>query len=676
MVYGNRFLPASCNKTHTIMKKLLCIILMFAGLTGFKPDSSRTITGRVTAREDGQPIPGVTITIPGTALGTQTNSAGKYTINMPGGYHELVFSFVGYQRQVVSIGKADSLNIVMVASGKELSEVVVTGYGVQRKTSITASVQTISPGYMKSKDIATANTALSGRVAGVMVNKQNVQAYKAVPASSAYTNNVTYANDESYQPIVENGFNNAKDNPLSTFSVDVDNASYSNMRRFINNGQLPPADAVRIEEMVNYFNYDLSGPKDNEPVAIHTELSSAPWNPAHRLLRIGLKAKTIAEDKLPASNLVFLLDVSGSMADENKLPLVKAAMKMLVDELRSKDKVTIVTYAGDAGLRLAPTSGNNKAKIDSVIDQLYAGGSTNGGEGIKLAYKMAADNFIKKGNNRIIMATDGDFNVGPSSDGDMESLIVRERETNVAISIMGVGMGNVKDSKMETLADKGNGNYFYIDNITEARKALVSEFGGTMFTVAKDVKLQVEFNPAKVQAYRLLGYEDRMLNKEDFNNDKKDAGDMGSGHTVTALYEIVPAGIKDDYSVSVDPLKYQKTDEGQKSSSNEMLTIKFRYKQPESMVSKLSQAVVMDNPIGLQNTSKDFKFAAAVAEFGMLLRDSQYKQKSNYDQAISLARQGKGEDNDGYRSEFIKLAESAKLLAKSSLASNAPVNIK
>jgi len=364
------------------------------------------------------------------------------------------------------------------------------------------------------------------------------------------------------------------------------------------------------------------------------------------------------------------LDVSGSMADENKLPLVKSAMKMLVDELRSKDKVTIVTYAGAAGLRLAPTSGNNKAKIDSVIDQLYAGGSTNGGEGIKLAYKMAADNFIKKGNNRIIMATDGDFNVGPSSDGDMESLIVRERETNVAISIMGVGMGNVKDSKMETLADKGNGNYFYIDNITEARKALVSEFGGTMFTVAKDVKLQVEFNPAKVQAYRLLGYEDRMLNKEDFNNDKKDAGDMGSGHTVTALYEIVPAGIKDDYSVSVDPLKYQKTDERQKSTSNEMLTIKFRYKQPESMVSKLSQAVVNDNPEKLNSTSADFKFVAAVAEFGMLLRDSQFKQKSNYDQAINLARQGKGEDNDGYRSEFIKLAESAKLLAKSELVSN------
>jgi len=651
-------------KTNTIMKKLLCIILLFTGLTGFKPNSSRHITGKVSDASSG--LPGVSVAVVGTTIATVTNVNGLYTIDVPDGYSRLSFAFIGYQKQVVKIGKTDVLNVTLVPDNKSLNEVVTIGYGAAKNRR--QNRKSGNPNVDINIDAPVGNS--DAKVMEAMPKQPPMIRGRAVSIMPAPVN------DESYQPINENGFNNAKDNPLSTFSVDVDNASYSNMRRFINNGQLPPADAVRIEEMINYFNYDLSGPKDNEPVAIHTELSTAPWNPAHRLLRIGLKAKTIAEDKLPASNLVFLLDVSGSMADENKLPLVKSAMKMLVDELRSKDKVTIVTYAGAAGLRLAPTSGNNKAKIDSVIDQLYAGGSTNGGEGIKLAYKMAADNFIKKGNNRIIMATDGDFNVGPSSDGDMESLIVRERETNVAISIMGVGMGNVKDSKMETLADKGNGNYFYIDNITEARKALVSEFGGTMFTVAKDVKLQVEFNPAKVQAYRLLGYEDRMLNKEDFNNDRKDAGDMGSGHTVTALYEIVPAGIKDDYSVSVDPLKYQKTDERQKSTSNEMLTIKFRYKQPESMVSKLSQAVVMDNPIGLQNTSKDFKFAAAVAEFGMLLRDSQYKQKSNYDQAISLARQGKGEDNDGYRSEFIKLAESAKLLAKSSLASNAPVNIK
>jgi len=642
-------------KTNTIMKKLLCIILLFTGLTGFKPNSSHHITGKVTD-SSAVALPGVSISIRGTSIATSTDNKGMYAIDIPDGSNELTFTYVGFLKQVVKIGANKVVNIILLPNNKTLNEVVTIGYATTKH----------------SRQKRMRSNPNADITVGAPVGNADAKVEEVMPNPPvSIMRNVAPANDESYQPIVENAFNNAKDNPLSTFSVDVDNASYSNMRRFINNGQLPPADAVRIEEMINYFSYDLAGPKDDEPVAIHTELSSAPWNPAHRLLRIGLKAKTIADDKLPASNLVFLLDVSGSMADENKLPLVKAAMKMLVGQLRAKDKVTIVSYAGEAGLRLATTSGDNKAKIDSAIDQLNAGGSTNGGEGIKLAYKMAADNFIKNGNNRIIMATDGDFNVGPSSDGDMESLIVKERATNVAISIMGVGMGNVKDSKMETLADKGNGNYFYIDNITEARKALVSEFGGTMFTVAKDVKLQVEFNPVKVQAYRLLGYEDRMLNKEDFNNDKKDAGDMGSGHTVTALYEIVPAGIKDDYSVSVDPLKYQKADvKVALSSSDEMLTIKFRYKQPDSMLSKLSQAVVMDSPIDLQNASKDFKFASAIAEFGMLLRDSQFKQKSNFDQVISLARQGRGEDNDGYRSEFIKLAESAKLLAKSELVSN------
>ena len=659
-------MAASCIKKTTIMKKLLCIILLFTGLTGFKPNSSRHITGKVS--DANTALAGASVAVVGAKLYATTDRNGLYAIDVPESDHKISFTYVGYQKQVIKIGKTDVINVVLIPNNNNLNEVVTIANGIPKRDHSRRNVS--NPNADITIDAPIGNS--DAKVTEADPNMNPPVSGRPVSLSLMPTN------DESYQPIVENSFNNAKDNPLSTFSVDVDNASYSNIRRFINNGQLPPADAVRIEEMVNYFSCDLSSPKDKEPVAIHTELSSAPWNPAHRLLRIGLKAKTIATDKLPASNLVFLLDVSGSMQDANKLPLVKAAMKMLVDELRPKDKVTIVAYAGEAGLRLAPTSGGNKERIDSTIDQLYAGGSTNGGEGIKLAYKMAADNFIKNGNNRIIMATDGDFNVGPSSDGDMESLIVKERATNVAISIMGVGMGNVKDSKMETLADKGNGNYFYIDNITEARKALVSEFGGTMFTVAKDVKLQVEFNPAKVQAYRLLGYEDRMLNKEDFNNDRKDAGDMGSGHTVTALYEIVPAGIKDDYSVSVDPLKYQKTDEVQKSSSasNEMLTIKFRYKQPDSMVSKLSQAVVNDNPENLNRTSADFKFAAAVAEFGMLLRDSQFKQKSNYDQAISLARQGKGEDNDGYRSEFIKLAESAKLLDKSSLASNAPVNIK
>ncbi|HEY4196477.1 MAG TPA: von Willebrand factor type A domain-containing protein, partial [Mucilaginibacter sp.] len=486
---------------------------------------------------------------------------------------------------------------------------------------------------------------------------------KSYVPSPRYNNNTASAEDESYKRNEENRFLNAKDNPLSTFSIDVDAASYSNVRRFINSGQLPPTDAVRVEEMINYFKYDLTGPANNEPVAIHTELSSAPWNPKHRLLRIGMKARTIDMDKLPASNLVFLLDVSGSMADANKLPLVKSAMKMLVDQLRPQDRVAIVVYSGQAGLKLASTPGDKKEKIKDAIDELEAGGSTAGGAGIKLAYRIARENFKKNGNNRIIMATDGDFNVGDSSDGDMEDLITSERSSNVPITIMGVGMGNLKDSKMETLADKGNGNYAYIDNLTEARKTLITEFGGTMFMVAKDVKLQVEFNPAKVQAYRLVGYEDRMLAKEDFNNDKKDAGDMGSGHTVTAFYEIVPAGVKDDYSQSVDPLKYQKTNAVAANNSDEMMTIKFRFKQPGSDQSKMSLVAVADKPESFNSTSADFRFASAVAEFGMLLRHSSFKQKSNFDQAIGIAKAAKGKDDDGYRSEFVRLAESAKSLA-------------
>jgi Ca-activated chloride channel homolog len=477
------------------------------------------------------------------------------------------------------------------------------------------------------------------------------------------------AYDESYQATVENKFQNPKTDPLSTFSVDVDAASYSNIRRYINGGQLPPKYAVRIEEMINYFNYNLPAPTNNEPVAIHTELSSAPWNPQHRLLRIGLKARIVETAKLPPSNLVFLVDVSGSMSAANKLPLVQSSLKMLADQLRPQDKVAIVVYAGAAGMVLPPTPGSQKTVIKDAIDRLQAGGSTAGGEGIKLAYQTARANFLKEGNNRVILATDGDFNVGASSDQDMEQLIEQERKSGVFLSVLGYGMGNYKDSKMETLADKGNGNYAYIDNITEARKTLVSEFGGTLFTIAKDVKLQLEFNPAKVAAYRLIGYENRMLAKEDFNNDMKDAGDMGTGHNVTALYEVIPVGVNDQYANPVDALKYQKPEKAATTAAtDEMLTIKFRYKEPAGTVSKLSQAVVMDKPLKLAATSEDFRFAASVAEVGLLLRDSEFKQNAGYEEAIKRARAAKGNDAEGYRAEFIKLAESARLLSKSALA--------
>jgi Ca-activated chloride channel family protein len=648
-----------------MMKKLLLMILLFAGLTGFKQSNTRRISGMVYDRANGSSLPGVTVKIEGTNTGTQTDATGAYSINLPNGTERLSFSFIGYKTKSVKPAKNNTLNVYLEAELHALEEVVVTGYTAKQKRDVSNSVTII-------RGISTVNgmQQLQGRVAGIIVSDKN----SAVTLNSTRFAAMSWplaVGDESYKNISENGFSDVKSNPLSTFSVDVDAASYSNVRRYINSGQLPPPDAVRIEEMINYFHYNLPGPTNNDPVAIHTELSSAPWNSNHRLLRIGLKAKTIDVNKLPPSNLVFLIDVSGSMDESNKLPLVKASMKMLTEQLRAEDKVAIVVYAGQAGLVLPAINGNKKEIINNAIDNLSAGGSTAGGQGIKLAYRIARENFMANGNNRIIMATDGDFNVGPNSDEDMEQLIVKERDSKVAISIMGFGMGNLKDSKMETLADKGNGNYAYIDNITEARKALVTEFGGTLFTIAKDVKLQIEFNPAKVQAYRLLGYEDRMLNKEDFNNDKKDAGDMGSGHTVTAFYEIVPAGIKDDYAVGVDPLKYQNIQPAPVANvSGEMLTIKFRYKQNDSSASKMNSVTVTDEPKNLNLTSADFRFAAAVAEFGMLLRDSQYKQHATFDQVINMAKAAKGEDEDGYRSEFIRLAESAKLLVKNELVSN------
>ena len=468
---------------------------------------------------------------------------------------------------------------------------------------------------------------------------------------------------EEYDNIVENKFLAATQNPLSTFSIDVDEASYSNVRRYLEGGSIPPAGAVRIEEMINYFDYDYNKPENNDPFSINSELSVCPWNEQHRLVHIGLQGKEIPLENLPPSNFVFLVDVSGSMDEPNKLPLVQASLNMLIDRLRENDKVAIAVYAGNAGLVLPSTNGTQKTKIKEAIDGLEAGGSTAGGEGIQLAYKIARENFIKEGNNRVILATDGDFNVGISSDDELIRLIEKERRAGVFLSVLGYGMGNYKDSKMQQLADRGNGNHSYIDNINEAKKVLVTEFGSTLFTIAKDVKIQIEFNPSKVQAYRLIGYENRMLAAEDFRDDTKDAGELGSGHTVTALYEIIPAGVKDSFVKIADPLKYQ-LPMGEIADHPEIMTIKLRYKEPGGEVSKLIEKPVIDSHLPLSNTSDNFRFSAAVAEFGLLLRDSGYKQQSSYSQVVSLAKSGKGKDDAGYRSEFIRLVESASSFAK------------
>lgn len=465
---------------------------------------------------------------------------------------------------------------------------------------------------------------------------------------------------EDYESFEENKFENPATTPLSTFSIDVDNASYTNIRRFLNNGQTVPKDAVRVEEMINFFKYQYPQPVNNEPFSINTEYSDAPWNPQHKLLKIGLQGKIIADDNLPASNFVFLLDVSGSMNEPNKLPLLKQSMKVLVNQMRKKDRIAIVVYAGAAGLALPSTSGGDKEKIFAALDNLNAGGSTAGGEGIELAYKTAQENFVKNGNNRVILATDGDFNVGASSDSDMQTLIEEKRKSGVFLTCLGYGMGNYKDSKLEILSDKGNGNYAYIDNMQEADRYLNKEFKGSMYAIAKDVKIQIEFNPKHVQSYRLIGYENRKLHDEDFANDAIDAGELGSGHTVTALYEIIPTGIKSDYFNAAPELKYSQPTGTANQYNDELATIKFRSKKPDEDKSTEIIRVIPNNPIPLQSTSGDFKFSAAVAWFGLKLRDSKLVPNKKTDDIKALAKQGLQNDPDGYRVEFVRLVDMVK----------------
>ena len=472
---------------------------------------------------------------------------------------------------------------------------------------------------------------------------------------------------ERYSAISENAFKRVEDHPLSTFSIDVDTASYANVRRFLKGGSLPPKDAVRIEEMINYFDYQYEPPTGETPFATHLEMSTCPWQPEHKLVRIGLKGKVIENDQRPACNLVFLLDVSGSMNQPNKLPLVKKAMTALVNNLDARDRIAIVVYAGASGLVLPSTSCANPQAIVEAMDRLKAGGGTNGGAGIDLAYKTAIANLIEDGVNRVILCTDGDFNIGTTQTGDLVNMIEERAKKGVFLSVLGFGMGNYKDGQLEQLADKGNGNYGYIDTFSEARKLLVDQLSGTLVTIAKDVKIQVEFNPQQVAGYRLIGYENRMLNKEDFNDDKKDAGEIGAGHTVTALYEIIPTGTSVSTSPAVDPLKYQPVEPKKESveRSAEILTVKLRYKQPTSDTSTKVEFVLNNTEQNWTQASPDFQFANAVAGFGMLLRGSEHKGSTNFDLILELAQSGQGEDKFGYRRAFLDLVRNAKALMPS-----------
>ncbi len=616
------------------MKKLLIILSI---ILVSKVDA-KFVNGTV-YDENGNGIALVNVTIEGTSNAVVTDINGFYSIEVPNERSRLVFSLTGFVTKKIKVGKQKVIDVTLKYRTIELADEEDGSGEVEVLFSAPAKMEKNKSYYKHSRGAVSRSMLGSG---GMM-----------------YDQTLNH-NTEEYATIHENGFRKVLDKPLSTFSIDVDAASYSNMRRFINNGQLPPKDAVRVEEMINYFGYEYKNPTGKDPFSINTELSKAPWNEDHLIVQVGLQGKKIEMDNLPASNIVFLIDVSGSMNAPNKLPLLKSAFKLLANELRPQDKVSIVVYAGAAGLVLPPTSGNDKKTMMEALDKLSAGGSTAGGAGIKLAYKTALENFVEGGNNRIVLATDGDFNVGASSNADMERLVEEKRKDGVFLTVLGFGMGNYKDSKMEILADKGNGNYAYIDNMREAKKVLVNEFGGTLFTIAKDVKIQVEFNPAVVQAYRLIGYENRKLNDEDFNDDKKDAGELGSGHTVTALYEVIPVGVESSFVKNIDPLKYQEQKGEIVSNSDELLTVKFRYKEPDGEKSKLITEVVQNK---VSEANNNLNWSMAVAGFGMLLRDSEFKGSMTYTSVLELARSTQGKDAFGYRREFIELVDLAKSMS-------------
>ena len=600
------------------------------------------ISGHVRDATTGSPIKSANVIVVGTSLSATTNDSGYYVIrNVPVGTYQLTVRMIGYDPKTLSGVRVAANAIVtqdfkLQSSRVLLEALTVNGY-VTANAPTSAAARWMMRGDALQRD-------------GARLDSGDAWRYLRPPVDR-----------EQYDEIVENAFIAVAADPLSTFSIDVDRASYSNVRRFImQQGQLPPRDAVRIEELVNYFPYDYPDPDSDVPIAIHTEVGPAPWKPQHQLVRIGLQARRVKIDNLPASNFVFLLDVSGSMMPSNKLPLVKSAMRLLVNELRPKDRVAMVVYAGSAGLVLPSTPGDQKDKILDAIERLEAGGSTAGGAGIRLAYDQAVANFIRGGNNRVILATDGDFNVGASSDAEMVQLIEEKRRTGVFLTVLGVGEGNLQAAKMEKLADKGNGNYSYLDTITEAQKVLVHELGGTLYTVAKDVKIQVEWNPARVRAYRLIGYENRLLRNEDFADDKKDAGEVGSGHSVTALYEVVLVGVNTDVTIRMpDSLRYQRrTSQPSDAAGPEMLFVKVRYKAPDGDESRLiTQPVLTASRV---TPSVDFQFQSAVAEFGLLLRNSDFRGKADLGHVIATAREGRGADSAGYRTEFIRLAEAVR----------------
>jgi Ca-activated chloride channel family protein len=626
------------------------------------------VTGRVT-NEGGGPEAAVVVRIDAMNVGATTRVDGTYRLVVPGSRIR-----PGQQVRIlaVRVGLAPQSRMITLASGVEVTQdfrmtaevlsldgLVVTGQpSATVREQLTSAVSTVvaAPAPPAGEPV-NAVAAMAGRAPGVQGSSSpgtgTIQIRGASSLNGSAPVVVATPGTEEYAAIAESGFRSAAVSPLSTFAIDVDAASYANVRRFLDRGALPPRDAVRIEEMVNYFDYDYPDPTGRHPFAVVAEVAPAPWNPARRLVHVGVQGRRIRTENLPPSNLVFLVDVSGSMQTPQKLPLVQRSLEMLVNELRPQDRVALVVYAGAAGVVLPPTAGDRKEEILEAIRRLQAGGSTAGGAGLRLAYRVARESFARGGSNRVILATDGDFNVGVSSDAEMTRLVEEERRDGIFLTVLGYGMGNYKDAKMEALADHGNGNYAYIDGIGEARKVLVTEMGGTLVAIARDVKVQVEFNPARVASYRLIGYENRALAPEDFNDDRRDAGELGAGHSVTALYEVVLAGADDARAGPlVDPLRYQHR---RGAHDEELLTVKLRYKRPQGDDSRLVQRHVRDEGRGLDAATADFRFAAAVAGFGMLLRGSEHAGAATPDAMLELARGATGADPHGYRAELVGL---------------------
>lgn len=629
--------------------------------------TATTLQGTITEADTGSELIGATIIITKDAKlikGTVTDVHGKYRVELLPDTYDVEVTYTGYK-------SVKTEGVKVLEGHANIFDYAMQGEVVMNEVAVIA----ISPGHNKSVSPSPQPTVAYDRAAvkpmpadkradkkmreqkaGYPSKKEDME---LAPAEIGIADMPPHdESPERYAQIIENQFIQPKENAVSTFSIDVDCAAYANARRFLNMGQLPPRDAVRVEEFVNYFDYKYKQPTDGKPFAVHTELAKCPWNPDHHLLAIALQGREIETGQLPPSNFVFLVDVSGSMNEANRLPLVQSSLTMLTDYLRPQDRVALVVYAGAAGLVLPSTPGNQKEKIKAAIESLGAGGSTAGAAGIQLAYQTARNNFAERGNNRVILCTDGDFNVGVSDDAALVQLIEKERESGIYLSVLGFGTGNYQDSKMQQLADKGNGNHSYIDQLSEAKKVLISEFGGTLFTIAKDVKIQIEFNADKVAAYRLIGYENRMLNREDFDDDTKDAGEMGAGHRVTALYEIIPAGQEIPVASQNGDLQYQKTKFSISPKGGDLLTLKLRYKQPKvNASSELIQTVVVNSPS--ETMSENLTLAAAAASFGMVLRNSTYKGNATLQSTLVLAQSAAKNDPSGYRTELCRLIKMA-----------------